>query len=400
MLKGKKIIIGITASIAAYKIPFVVRLLIKAGAEVQIIMTPATKDFVTPLTLSALTDKPVLTEFFDEKDGSWTSHIDLGIWADLLLMAPVSANTLAKMATGVADNLLLTTYLSARCPIFFAPAMDLDMYKHPTTTANIDKLKSLGYKLIKPVEGELASGLRGCGRLEEPENIVAEIEKYFDQNACFSGKKVLITAGPTYEAIDPVRYIGNHSSGKMGFEIARQFAREGAKVELVTGPTSLSIEEENINLSRVTSAEEMYEECNTKFPESDIAVMAAAVSDFTPLQQYNKKVKKSEGLTSIGLKSTKDILASMGEVKKDDQILVGFALETDDEQENARNKLNNKNLDVIVLNSLSDKGAGFGYDTNKVTILTKNGDEIVFGLKPKTEVALDIISVIKKISNQ
>jgi phosphopantothenoylcysteine decarboxylase / phosphopantothenate---cysteine ligase len=400
MLKGKKILIGITASIAAYKIPFVIRLLIKAGAEVQIVMTPAANDFITPLTLSALTDKPVLTEFFNEKDGSWNSHIDLGLWADLLLMAPVSANTLAKMATGVADNLLLTTYLSARCPVFFAPAMDLDMYKHPTTQASIERLQSFGYKLIKPVEGELASGLRGCGRLEEPENIVNEIEKYFSSSLSFSGKKVLISTGPTFEAIDPVRYIGNHSSGKMGLELAKQFVNLGAEVELIAGPSHLDYGSENITLTRITSAAEMFTECSSRYPDADITIMAAAVSDFKPANIHDEKIKKDKGLTSIELKPTIDILASLGKIKKDNQILVGFALETNNEHENARKKLDNKNLDIIVLNSLSDEGAGFGYDTNKVTILTKNGDEIVYDLKPKKEVAFDIISVIKKISNQ
>ena len=398
MLTGKKVIIGITASIAAYKIPFVIRLLKKAGAEVQIIMTPAAKDFVTPLTLSTLTERPVLVNFFDKDDGSWSSHIELGIWADVLLVAPASANTLAKMATGVADNLLLTTVLSARCPVLFAPAMDLDMYKHPTTKASVNKLLGFGYTQIKPVEGELASGLMGCGRMEEPENIVDVIENLLNPTQLFYGKKVLITAGPTYESIDPVRYIGNHSSGKMGFEIAKAFLKLGAEVELITGPVSIEIADPNINVRRVTSAKEMYEVCNDYYKESDIVIMAAAIADFTPKVVYDSKIKKDNGFASIELEPTIDILATLGKSKRENQILVGFALETNNENENARKKLDNKNLDVIVLNSMNDIGAGFGHDTNKVTIITKNGDEIVFGLKTKYEVAQDIVAVISKIT--
>ncbi len=398
MLTGKKIIIGITASIAAYKIPFVIRLLKKAGAEVQIIMTPSAVDFVTPLTLATLTERPVLIDFFDKKDGAWSSHIELGIWADLLLIAPVSANTLAKMATGVADNLLLTTVLSARCPVLFAPAMDLDMYKHPTTKASVDRLLSFGYKQIKPVEGELASGLMGCGRMEEPENILQVIEGIFTEQLSFTGKKVLITAGPTHEAIDPVRYIGNHSSGKMGYEIAKAMVNQGADVVLVSGPTSLNIPDSKIELLKVTSASEMHRACMTVYPEADITIMAAAVADFSPANVVSNKLKKEKGFKTIDVVPTIDILADLGKNKSDKQILVGFALETDNEKQNALKKLNNKNLDIIVLNSMTDKGAGFGYDTNKVTIITKNGDELIFGLKPKYEVAQDILTVIKKVS--
>lgn len=398
-LAGKKIIIGITASIAAYKIPFVVRLLKKAGAEVQIILTPAAHDFVTPLTLSTLSENPVLTDFFDPKDGSWASHIDLGLWADLFLVAPVSANTMAKMAVGVADNLLLTTVLSSRCPIYFAPAMDLDMYKHPTTQANISKLQSFGYKLIKPVEGELASGLKGCGRMEEPENIVEVFEDFFKTKKYFSGKRVLITAGPTHEPIDPVRYIGNHSSGKMGYELAEIMSGFGAKVDLVSGPSQLNVVNPNIKLHKVITAEEMYSACNELFADSDITIMAAAVADYTPQHVSDKKIKKEdEKLDNIGLVPTKDILLNLGKRKKQNQLLIGFALETNDEVDNAIKKLDNKNLDMIVLNSLNDEGAGFGFDTNKISIITKSGKKKEFGLKPKSEVALDIAETINELT--
>ena len=396
MLAGKKIIIGITGSIAAYKVPFIIRLLKKSGAEVQIIVTPAAKDFVTPLTLSTLSERPVLTDFFDKGDGTWSSHVELGLWADMLLIAPVSANTLAKMATGIADNLLLTTILSARCQVLFAPAMDLDMYKHPTTTENIQKLQSFGYKLIKPVEGELASGLKGFGRLEEPESIVGQIEEYFNEALPFSGKKVMITAGPTYEPIDPVRFIGNYSSGKMGAEIAKAMAKQGAEVTLIMGPSDINIEQQGIKVINVTTAAEMYTQCMNCFPDADIGIMSAAVADFTPETTEGHKIKKESGISSIKLKPTVDILSDLGKSKKANQILVGFALETDNEQVNARKKLVKKNLDIIVLNSLNDAGAGFGHDTNKVTILTASGDELVFGLKIKQEVALDLLTVIEK----
>ncbi len=395
MLAGKKIIIGITGSIAAYKIPFLIRLLKKAGAEVQVIMTPAAKDFVTPLTISTLSERPVLIDFFDTHDGTWSSHVELGLWADILLIAPVTANTIAKMATGIADNLLLTTILSSRCKVVFAPAMDLDMYKHPTTIDNIKKLQSFGYSLIQPVEGELASGLEGFGRLEEPENIVSKIEEYLSESLQFTGKKVLITAGPTYEPLDPVRFIGNHSSGKMGVAIAVAFAKQGAEVVLIIGPTCIDVDHLNISVTRISTAQEMHTECLKVFPETDITVMSAAVADFSPITEESQKIKKDDGLTSLELKPTADILADLGKNKMDGQILVGFALETENELDNARKKMKNKNLDIIVLNTLKDEGAGFGHDSNKVTILTRNGDELVFDLKSKDDVALDLLSVVK-----
>lgn len=394
MLKGKKILIGVTGSIAAYKIPYLVRFLLKQGAEVQVLLTPMAKDFVTPLTLSTLTDRPVLSEFFNEKDGSWYSHVELGLWADLILVAPLSANTMAKMANGVADNLLLTTVLSARCPVYFAPAMDLDMYKHRSTHENINKLKSFGYKLIEPVEGELASGLKGVGRLEEPENILDILSGEFNETDTLKGKEVLVTAGPTYEQIDPVRYIGNHSTGKMGVEIAVRFANAGAKVHLVLGPSCLQVEETNIQVYRVKTAEEMYNQCLTLFGKTDISVLTAAVADFKPADPSSGKIKKDKPVRSLKLEPTQDILASLGKLKRDDQLLVGFALETDNEEKNAIKKLNNKNLDMIVLNSLNDEGAGFGTDTNKVTIFIKNKPGIDIPLKSKEEVAKDIVDQI------
>jgi len=394
MLKGKKIIIGITGSIAAYKIPFLVRLLKKQGAEVQVILTPFAKDFVTPLTLSTLTERPVLIDFFNEKDGSWCSHIELGLWADLILLAPLSANTMAKMANGIADNLLLTTVLSARCPVYFAPAMDLDMYKHPSTDENIKKLKSFAYKLIEPVEGELASGLKGVGRLEEPEIIFDILSDAFAESDTLKGKHVLITAGPTHEPIDPVRFIGNNSTGKMGIEIARAFANKGAMVNLVLGPVSMSVDEPNISVRQVQTADEMYEQCVAIFPDVNIAVLSAAVADFKPSKPSNKKIKKEKSVSTIKLEPTPDILAELGKQKKNDQLLVGFALETDNEEANAIKKLNNKNLDMIVLNSLNDEGAGFGTATNKVTIFTKDRSKTEIPLKTKDKVARDIVDQI------
>lgn len=396
MLKGKKIIIGITGSIAAYKVPFLIRLLKKEGAEVQVLMTPYSKEFVTPLTLSTLSERPVLTEFYNENDGSWFSHVDLGLWADLMIVAPLTANTMAKMATGIADNLLLTSVLSARCPIYFAPAMDLDMYKHPTTKQNISKLTSFGYKLIEPVEGELASGLKGVGRLEEPEQIVEILKGDLSASLPFAGKKVLVSAGPTHEPIDPVRFIGNHSSGKMGVEIAKAFAEQGAEVELVLGPSTIDVDDALVNVSRVTTAGEMFGLCTSKYPKCDIAVMTAAVADFTPAKPEKNKIKKEQGLTSIPLTRTKDILSELGKMKSSKQLLVGFALESDNEEENALKKLKNKNLDLIVLNSVKDKGAGFGHETNKITIFSKDGNSKAYDLKLKKEVAKDILLEIKQ----
>ncbi len=397
MLKGKKIIIGITGSIAAYKIPLLIRLFKKEGAEVQILMSSMAKDFVTPLTLSTLSERPVLSSFYKEEDGNWFSHVDLGLWADLLLVAPLSANTMAKMATGVADNLLLTTILSSRCPVYFAPAMDMDMYRHPTTQDNIQKLQSFGYHLIEPTEGELASGLRGFGRLEEPEQIFEIVKKQLLPDTAFTGKKVLITAGPTFEPIDPVRYIGNHSTGKMGTEIALAFAQKGAQVELVMGPSTIEVRHPRIKLYKVSTAEEMYAHCLQIFPTCEMAVMTAAVADFSPQKLSKEKIKKQSGLDTIKLKPTKDILATLGKMKAKNQLLIGFALETENEVINARKKLQSKNLDVIILNSLKDENAGFGFATNKVSMLFKSGEKIDYPLKSKKEVAEDILSAIEKM---
>ncbi len=394
MLNGKKILLGITGSIAAYKIPFLVRLLVKEGAEVQVVMTENARDFVTPLTLSTLSKRPVFTYPFNEKDGTWNSHVDMGNWADLMIIAPASAATLSKMASGMADNLLVTTYLSAKCPVFFAPAMDLDMYRHPTTAKNVETLLSFGHQLIEPQVGELASGLCGAGRMEEPENILNVLREHFKKKLRFKGKKFLITAGPTYEYIDPVRFIGNFSSGQMGFALAIEAAERGAEVTLVSGPVNLTISHPSIQLIKVVSASEMYEKTITTFPENDITIMSAAVADFTPAVKSGIKIKKENALTAINLVPTKDILATAGGMKKPGQILVGFALETDHEIENAQKKLHTKNLDLIVLNSLNDAGAGFGVATNKITILDKSRNQYDFGVKPKSEVASDILDKI------
>lgn len=397
MLKGKKIIVGITGGIAAYKIPLLVRLLKKEGAEVQVVMTDFAKEFVTPLTLATVSGRPVLTDFFDKGDGTWNSHVDLGLWADAMIIAPLTANSMAKMAVGMADNFLMTLVLSARCPIFFAPSMDFDMFQHPTTTENIKKLQSLGYHYIEPASGELASGLTGPGRLKEPEELLAEISFFFEQGLTLQGKKVLISAGPTYEPIDPVRFIGNRSSGKMGLALARAFSAKGAEVELVLGPVSLKVDIPGIHVIPVETAEEMYHVCTKAFEKVDIAVMAAAVADFTPVNVASEKIKKEKGIEKIELKSTPDILASLGKAKRNNQILVGFALETDDEFSNAKKKLEHKNLDMIVLNSLKDEGAGFGVDTNKITILKKEGDSSSFPLKTKDSIAFDILSEIENL---
>lgn len=398
MLKDKKIIIGVTGSIAAYKVAPLIRLLTKEGAVVQVIMTPAAHDFITPLTLSTLSGQPVLTEPFNPEDGDWTSHVALGLWADVMLIAPASANTLAKMAGGIADNLLLTTYLSAKCPVFFAPAMDLDMYKHPTTAGNIEKLQSYGNQLIEPTEGELASGLCGAGRMEEPENILRILKEFFTRGWDFPGKKILVSAGPTYENIDPVRFIGNYSSGLMGYAIASEFSGRGGDVTLVSGPVDREVPE-NINLVSVTSASEMHEACMQHFDDADIIVMAAAVADYTPEDPAAEKIKKSEGEMIIRLKPTPDILGEMGKKKKKGQFLVGFALETENELEHARSKLEKKNLDLIVMNSLRDDGAGFGGQTNKVSIITRKLEQFDYELKLKFDVAIDIVDKINELTD-
>jgi len=392
LLSGKKIILGISGGIAAYKTAGLVRLLIKAGAHVQVIMTPASCAFITPLTLATLSKRPVYTEF--EKDfGEWTNHVDLGLWADLMLVAPATANTLAKMAGGLCDNLLLATYLSAKCPVFFAPAMDLDMYEHPATRSNIQKLKSYGNIEIDSEYGELASGLVGKGRLAEPEHIVKVLEEHFTSTAELKGKKILITAGPTYEPLDPVRFIGNHSTGKMGFDIAAEAAKRGAQVYLVTGPTSLTLNNERVQTIKVMSAMEMYTACHKLYPEMDIVIGAAAVADYRPKVVADQKIKKDDADFTIVLEKNPDILASLGAIKTK-QFLVGFALETQNELEYAKSKLKKKNLDLIVLNSLNDKGAGFGKPTNKVTFIDKDLNVSPQELKSKEAVAKDIMDQI------
>lgn len=398
MLKGKKILIAITGSIAAYKIPLLVRLLIKDGAEVKVVMTPSACDFVTPLTLSTLSQSPVYILPFNETDGSWTSHIELGSWADVMLFAPLSANTMAKMATGITDNLLTAVYLAARCPVYFAPAMDVDMYYHPTTQSNITKLQSFGNLLIAPAEGELASGLTGFGRLEEPANIFKILECHFEKAGSLNGVKVMITSGPTIEPIDPVRYISNHSSGQMGNSLAMEAAMRGADVTLITGPVHELPNHPAINIIKVGTAAEMFNAAIGNFRKCNVAIMAAAVADYKPVVYADKKIKKSSSVKfNLELVPTADILAECGKIKKKGQVLAGFALETDNEIENAGKKLNTKNLDFIVLNSMRDKGAGFGYATNKVTIVNREGDTLEYGLKPKSEVAADILDQVERI---
>lgn len=394
MLQGKKILIGISGSIAAYKVPLLVRLLIKEGAEVKVVMSPVACDFVTPLTLSTLSLQPVLIEPYNKIDGSWNSHVDWGRWADLFVMAPVSANTLAKMAAGIADNLLTTTYLAAKCPVLFAPAMDLDMFHHPTTQKNIETLISYGNHLIQPQVGELASGLYGEGRMEEPETIFEVIRDYFLKINDLSGKRILISAGPTHEAIDPVRFIGNYSSGKMGFELAREAANRGARVILVAGPVDINLSHKNVDVIQVKSAKEMADACLEVFPECDLTIMAAAVADYTIDTPAPQKIKKAGDKLSLELIKTTDILAEMGKMKKPGQFLTGFALETENETSNAFQKLKQKNLDLIVLNSLKDKGAGFGTDTNKVTLIFKDEITLSLPLASKTEVAKRIFDAI------
>jgi phosphopantothenoylcysteine decarboxylase/phosphopantothenate--cysteine ligase len=393
MFSGKKILLGITGSIAAYKAPFIVRLLVKTGNEVKVIMTNAAKDFVSPLTLSTLSKNKVLVDLFEED--SWANHVALGRWADAMLIAPLSCNTLAKMASGECDNLLLATYLSSKCPIIVAPAMDEDMWQHATTTSNISTIQDHGCRIIPVGHGELASGLIGEGRMAEPEEIVEYLETFFQTQTSLQGYKVLITAGPTYEAIDPVRFIGNHSSGKMGYAIANEFARRGASVNLVSGPVSKQSVETGVAITKVTSAKEMYNACAGQ--DYDVAVMAAAVADFTPSVKSDVKIKKTKEEVVLTLNKTKDILKSLGENKSDKQVLVGFALETDNEIEHAKKKLREKNADLIILNSLNDAGAGFGLDTNKVTFFFKDGSEKQLELKSKTALAKDIVDSITEL---
>ncbi|MFC6099549.1 bifunctional phosphopantothenoylcysteine decarboxylase/phosphopantothenate--cysteine ligase CoaBC [Olivibacter domesticus] len=397
MLKGKKIILGICGSIAAYKAAALTRLLVKAGAEVQVIMTPDATAFITPLTLSTLSNKPVLSQYFDKETGEWSRHVHLGLWADLMLIAPASANTLAKLANGMCDNLLCAVYLSAKCPVYLAPAMDLDMWAHPATQRNVKRLQQFGNKIINPGKGELASGLVGEGRLAEPEEIIDYLSKGITNSSPsdlpLTGKKALVSAGPTYEAIDPVRFIGNHSSGKMGYAIAQRLHDLGAEVTLVSGPTHLNISDQ-IHRINVTSAREMLAACTKAFAAADITIMSAAVADYTPEQVATYKIKKKDDHFSIALTKTTDILATLGAAKQPHQLLAGFALETDNELGNAQAKLEKKNLDFIVLNSMQDKGAGFAGDDNKITIIDRNKDQITFPLKSKQAVAEDICDFI------
>ena len=398
MLKGKHIILGISGGIAAYKSVTLLRLLIKAGAEVQVVITPSGKEFITPVTLSALSSKPVVSEFFTANTGEWHSHVDLGLWADAMVIAPATASSIAKMANGVADNMLITTYLSAKAPVFIAPAMDLDMMAHPSTTRNIELLKSYGNHIIEPAEGELASHLIGKGRMEEPEAIVEYLNKFFATSQDLKGKKVLVTAGPTYEKIDPVRFIGNYSSGKMGYAIAEEAARRGAEVTIVSGPVSITTSIPNINVIKVESAREMYDQCVNIYPNCDLGIMCAAVADYAPAEYVDSKIKREkEDIPVIKLVKNPDIAAALGAMKAPTQKLVGFALETNNEESNALDKLHRKNLDMIVLNSLQDSGACFGTDTNKITTYFSNGEKLEFPLKSKVEVAKDIIdSILKK----
>lgn len=395
MLKGKHIILGISGGIAAYKSAYLLRLLVKAGAEVQVVMTPAAKEFITPVTMSALSGKPVVSEFFTANTGEWHSHVDLGLWADAMIIAPATASTIAKMANGVADNMLITTYLSAKAPVFIAPAMDLDMFAHPSTTRNLELLRSYGNHIIEPASGELASHLVGKGRMEEPEVIASVLDRFLDRGMSLAGKHIMITAGPTYEKIDPVRFIGNYSSGKMGYAIAEEAASRGADVTIVSGPVALKAVNPRIKVVDVESAREMLEACERIFPSCDTAIMCAAVADYAPAHPADRKIKREhDDLPVIELVKNPDIAATLGAMKKPGQRLVGFALETDNEMSNALHKLKAKNLDMIVMNSLRDKGAGFRTDTNKVTIYKLDGGELHFDMKPKREVASDIIDTL------
>lgn len=400
-MKGKKIVLGITGSIAAYKACSLIRLFIKAGAEVQVVITPAGKEFITPVTLSTLTSKPVISDFFSNRDGSWNSHVELGLWADAMIIAPCTASTLGKMANGIADNMLITTYLSMKAPVFIAPAMDLDMYRHPATQANMQTLRTFGNHIIEAASGELASHLVGKGRMEEPETIFKTIDDFFKaQDAAshannLTGRRVLITAGPTYEKIDAVRFIGNFSTGKMGFALAEECARRGAEVELVAGPVALQTHHAKIHRTNVTSANEMYEAATTLFDQCDTAILCAAVADFTPATVADQKIKREgSGGLHLDLIPTHDIAKELGKRKREGQKLVGFALETNNEEQHAHDKLKHKNLDFIVLNSLRTPGAGFAYDTNQVTLLFANGEKKAFALKSKTEVAADIVDFL------
>lgn len=393
MLKGKHIILGITGSIAAYKAAYIIRALVKKGAEVQVVITPAGKEFITPITLSALSSKPVISEFFSNRDGSWNSHVDLGLWADAMLVAPATASTIGKMANGIADNMLITTYLSCKAPVFVAPAMDLDMFAHPSTQQNLDRLRSFGNHIIEPAEGELASHLVGKGRMEEPDKIIAVLEEFFASRSALEKKKIVITAGPTYEKIDPVRFIGNYSSGKMGFALAEACAAQGAEVILIAGPVSLTTNHPNIKRIDVESAEEMYEAAMAAYPEADAGILCAAVADYRPEMQADEKIKRErKGDITLHLVPNKDIAASLGAIKREGQLLVGFALETNNEAAHAESKLKRKNLDFIVLNSLRDAGAGFRCDTNKISIIDNKGESTAYPLKSKQGVATDIVN--------
>jgi len=389
-LTGKNILIGITGSIAAYKAAMLVRLLVREGAAVQVLMTPYAKEFITPLTLATLSKNPILVDFFNPENGDWNSHVDLGNWADLYLLAPATANTMGKMAHGIADNLLLTTYLSAKCDVMVAPAMDLDMYKHPANLRNIETLRSYGNTIIEAATGELASGLEGKGRMEEPARILEQVKQHFASKKKLADRRFVVTAGPTYERIDPVRFIGNYSSGKMGYALADALAALGASVDLISGPVSMQPKNRSVHVIRVASADEMYEQAVQRFKGSDGAVLAAAVSDYKPARQYDQKVKRTTDSLSLELEPTRDIAQKLGSVKNDSQLLVGFALETQDEVANAQKKIHNKNLDWIVLNSLNEEGAGFQVDTNKISIIDRDGRQEEYSLKSKKEVARDI----------
>lgn len=408
-LKGKHFVVGITGSIAAYKTCSLIRLLIKAGAEVQVVITPAGKEFITPITLSALTSKPVISEFFSQRDGSWHSHVDLGLWADAMIIAPATASTIGKMAHGIADNMLITTYLSMKAPVFVAPAMDLDMYRHPSTVNNLNVLRTYGNHIIEAADGELASHLVGKGRMEEPEKIFEVLSAFFndkqsEQLACnndLAGKRILITAGPTHEKLDAVRFVGNYSTGKMGFALAESCANRGAEVELIAGPVELTVDHPHIHRTDVVSAQEMFEAATSLFPSVDAGILCAAVADFTPIKKADHKIKREgNGNLHLELQPTQDIAATLGKLKTAKQHLVGFALETDNERHNACDKLRRKNLDFIVLNSLNDKGAGFAYDTNKVTILTAQGKTMEYPIKSKKLVADDIVEELVSLFKQ